>query len=154
MITNPSAPSLRRFWVPALATSSGAGPGPFSSLGDMVGIFLSATNDEGFVNFWVPADFSALITAECLILPLDTQGAVNMDIYSNYGAVGEAYDTHDEQDIATTYPFTTNENVAIDVAGILSALAPLDMVGIRLILATGGGGNGRCRFLGLNFVYE
>ena len=96
---------------------------------------LTGNGDYAAFSFDVPADFAAITTAVIVVRPTSTQGAANWDIYSDYATPGEAYQLHQESDEATTYNVTADELFAVDVSGILSALAPGDNVGVAIKLA-------------------
>jgi len=88
--------------------------------------------------FYVPHDFTAITEAVIIVIPNATQGAANWDILSTYGAVGEAYTNHTENDVAATYNVVLNQYFEVDISGILSVLAAGDYVGIKLTVSTAG----------------
>lgn len=124
--------STKEFFVPV----SIQGPGfALTDKGEFPVADLAALNDEAFMSFKVPSDFTTLTTAEIIVIPQVTDGAANWDINSDYGADGEAYNLHSETDAASTYNVVINQLFAVDISGILSALAADDYVGITLKLA-------------------
>ncbi|GAI84027.1 unnamed protein product [marine sediment metagenome] len=103
--------------------------------GDFPTAFLIALNNAAWISFHVPHDFTAIVEAVIIVIPDRTTADADWDIYSDYGASGEAYNTHSEQDVATLYNVTANQLFEVDISGILSALAADDYVGIQLKLA-------------------
>ena len=129
-----SGPSgTKEFWVPSFYDSGGAGDG---RKGDFVGPAQIGNGGSTYIDFKVPHDYTAITNAELIVIPDDTQGTANWDIDSDYGAIGEAYNTHSETDAATTYNVTDDQLYAVDVSGILSALAADDYVGLKITVST------------------
>tara|TARA_Y100000310_G_scaffold84594_1_gene81490 strand:- start:5135 stop:5569 length:435 start_codon:yes stop_codon:yes gene_type:complete len=86
------------------------------------------------MTFQVPTDFTSIVAAELIVIPAETEAANNWDIYSDYAGTGESAITHSENDTATTYNSVDNQIFAIDLSGILSALAANDFVGIKFVM--------------------
>ncbi len=93
---------------------------------------LTTNGDAAFMSFMVPQDFNAIVSAAILGAPYTTDPAADWDISSDYAAIGQNKDTHQESDNVTTYSVATNEIYALDISGILSSLSPGDLVGVRL----------------------
>jgi len=133
--------ATREFFVPVTYGTQGA-VWKLEALGDFPGTSTDAINDVAHVAFKVPHDFTAITNAEFIVIPLFTQGTANWDIDSDYGAVGQAYNTHSESDVATTYNVTANQLFAVDLDdatnGILDDLAADDYVGIKITLKDAG----------------
>ena len=83
-------------------------------------------DDYAYVDFKAPFDFASIDTAFLRCHAAVTQANANIDIRARYSAAGEAFDTHDESDNATTYAITNTQQFDIDVSGILTALAAGD----------------------------
>lgn len=111
------------------------GGGPISQRGDFPVADLPGLGSAS-ISFRAPPDYASILTAEIIVIPTSTQGAADWDISSDYGAVGEAYNVHSESDNATTYNVTNNQLFAVDISGILTALAADDAVGITLTVST------------------
>ena len=117
----------KEFWASAIS----------NGITRIIGNFLSYATNLGFgetagVIFKCPHDFTSITSAEIIIIPEDTNANADIDIASDYGAAGEAYNTHSGSDAATTYNLTQNQIYALDVSGILGSLAANDHVGITL----------------------
>lgn len=102
-----------------------------SEHGYHAGAIVDATADEAFITFYVPHDFTSITSAVVVRLSMAT-ATHRLNYNSMYGAQGEAYNTHAEsltdQDTAETDRYIYEQNIA----GILSALAVGDYVGIRV----------------------
>lgn len=118
-------------------------------LGDMFIYFIGGAL-EGAIAFRVPYDFTSITSAEAIIIPDQTNATTNIDINSDYGAIGEAYNNHSESDTASTYNLTQNQIYALDVSGILTGIAAGDYVGIRI---TAGAGGDTHNFIGFRLRY-
>lgn len=127
-IPTAAAPT-KEFFVPATGTQAGVAS---DYIGDYAVVGLDETDDCAYITFYVPSDFSTIVNAEVLIIPRQTAGAANIDIYSDYALVGEAYNANSEMDEASAYGVTANQIFAIDISGILSALAANHVVGIQV----------------------
>jgi hypothetical protein len=91
------------------------------------------------VDFYVPNDFTSIVSAVVVMLYDSTNAAVDVDLYSDYAAKDEAYNTHAQSDTISTYAFTANQWTEISIAGLLSSLAAGDYVGIRIVCMAGLG---------------
>lgn len=103
-----------------------------TAIGDFPAYLCDAYIEYALVVFKVPNDFDSITSAEFIVIPKETEAAAHWDVLSDYGAVGQAYNIHNEQDIATDYNVTANQLFAVDISGILSALVANDYVGIRI----------------------
>lgn len=104
--------------------------------GDYPIIPVNGLNKLAYAIFQVPHDFTSIVSAEFIVMPRCTDAAANWDIYSDYAAIGEDRITHSESDTVSTYNVTDLELFAVDISGILSALAADDIVGIRIKVST------------------
>ena len=91
--------------------------------------------DFAYMSFIVPADYNAITTAAILVIPRVTDSVANWDIFAHYGAVGQDWDNHYENDVAATYNVTNDILFHVDCSGILTSLAANDRVGISLKLS-------------------
>lgn len=95
-------------------------------------VMLISSPNSGYIDFHAPHDFTSIVEAVVVGISENNVALANLDLYSQYGAVTEAYNTHAEQDLASTYPLTANDIFELDISGILTALAAGDYVGIRI----------------------
>ena len=108
--------------------------------------------EHAFVGFFIPADFSSITDVVGVLQPRQTHANAGIDIFSAYGADGQAYNAHSENDTASTYNITTNQIYELDLSGILSSLAAGDYVGVQFILT--GGSAGDFNLMGIRFKYS
>ena len=113
-----------------------------------------ALNSSFNFNFFVPDDFATL--TELVLVGIPSAGAAgsgkDIDLNSDYGAIGQSRTTHSESDTATTYDFTgdTDNFVEIDISGVYSALAAGDYAGLLLKHNSLGGS---ISYLGIRLKY-
>jgi len=114
---------------------------------------IAATGAHNF-GFCVPTDFVSLASLEMVVAW--ESGAVgaakDIDLYSDYGAEGEAINKNSESDTTSTYtlagPLTWE---ALDISSVFSAIAAGDKCGIK-IDHKGIGGAGR--YFAIKMVYN
>ncbi len=135
-ITNPISSNfaydhnIGEFYVPAVNGSAHADNGYFS------GWRANGLNESASATFRVPADFSSLISAKAILLPLATQAAADWNIATGYAQSGEAKDLNYETDATTTYAATADQLLDISIAGVLTGIAANDIVGFRITQGT------------------
>jgi hypothetical protein len=101
--------------------------------------------------FNVPLDFVSLVSIEAIGIPAFTGDAKNIDLASDYGAIGETYNTHSESDTISTYSgFVTNKVYALNLASVFTALAAGDYCGVLIDHVTIGGS---INYLGILLKY-
>lgn len=122
------SPNAKEIFFPATAHNSGDS---FDNLGDFPKVTLQ-NSDEGYTIGRIPSDFNSIVSIVILTVHSATDGALPMDITSDYAAAGEAYNAHSESDTASTYAVTQNELEEIDVSGIFTALAANDYFGVGI----------------------
>lgn len=83
-------------------------------------------------SFCVPADFGVLVDLVLVAIPDGTDAAADIDLNSDYGAPGEAFDNHSESDAASTFPLTVDELLELDISSVFSALGANDYCGIEV----------------------
>ncbi len=126
----PAAGATKEFWAPTTVVTGGS-----MTHWELyfVGAKLSAAAQRAYTVFHIPHDFSSITEAVLVVIPLSTQGSANWDINSSYGAIGEAYSTHQEGDSATAYNVVLSQLFEVDISGILSSITVGDHVAIRLL---------------------
>lgn len=102
---------------------------------------IDSTSAHRF-SFVVPDDFTS-VTATALVVIAGSAGGgvgVDIDLSSDYGADGEQSDNHSETDTTSTYNIpATGTLFLLDLAPVLSAVAPGDRVGVLVDHQTIGG---------------
>lgn len=86
-------------------------------------------------NFTIPLDFDALVSVEIVGWPM--AGAAgpgkDIDLFSNYAAIGEDKAAHAESDLATVYDTgVIDQFFALDLSPVFSALTAGDFCGVRI----------------------
>lgn len=106
-------------------------------------------------SFRVPDDFASLISLNLMFIVAPGAAGPNKDIdlTSDYAALGEVYNTHSQSDTTTLYDFTGQDNkwTAMDISGLFSSLSAGDFCGL-LVDNNAIGGN--LYVLGINIVYN
>jgi len=124
-------------WASAVATQEifipcNPGGAEVSPAGDHVGYLINAAADAAAVEFYIPHDFSSITSAVAVRIAMAT-ATHRLNYTSDYGALGEAYNTHseslDDQDTAETDTLIYEQ----DISGILSAIAAGDYVGVVIL---------------------
>jgi len=109
------------------------------NLGNVPG--KSITNGQfAYVAVHFPEGMQQLMALNLYVIPDATQGAADWDLDSDYGAIGEAYNTHAEAEAAATYNVTQNQWFSIDVfaAGLFVSAVAEDTGGFSLQVGTAG----------------
>lgn len=112
-----------------------AGGAAFGNLGDIPVINCLNANEEAYCAIHIPHDFTTIVSAVFIVIPLATQAAANWDLGSDYHAVGEAYNTHNESEVAASYNVTLNQGFEVDISPVLSAIVAGDRGGVRIFPA-------------------
>lgn len=96
---------------------------------------LGATG-VGRYNFSVPDDFGTLTSLELIGIPMAgaAGGSKDIDLFSDYGTVGENFANHSESDTTTVYDFTgdTDLFISIDLSVVFSSLVAGDFCGVQV----------------------
>ncbi len=111
-----------------------------------------AAAGNGFFTFRVPRDFIELLSLEAICIPGSGTGGSgkDIDLTSEYGAAGEAFDNHTEADVTTTQTFIVETINEFSVSQVFSQLAAGDFCGLN-INHTAVGGN--VHYLGIRLRY-
>lgn len=124
-----------------------------SNLGDYR-VRLVSDNTSFQFTWMVPWDFSTLTSVGLICVP---EGAAvgagkSITLDSDYGAVGENFAAHSENDGAFTTDFLTPDLIyEVDVSSVYNSLAAGDFCGLQITLNTIGGG---LNVLGVLLRYE
>jgi hypothetical protein len=105
-------------------------------------------------DFKVPHDFSSLVSLVLVGWP--ESGAAgpgkDIDLTSEYGAVGEARNQHSESDTTSTYDLGSTDVIfELDISGVFSVLAANDYAGV---LVDHNGVGGVVHYLGIRLRYN
>ncbi len=86
--------------------------------------------------FAIPKDFDILVSIHLVgICSSSVAGAgKSVDLYSNYAAIGEAYNTHEESDTTTVHDFTgmTDKFIEIELTDLFSSVSACDICGVQV----------------------
>lgn len=91
-----------------------------------IGHHLSGAGENCGITGVIPADLASVTSIEVIVLPDATDGAADWDLTLYLGADGEAYDTHEESNNASTYDVTDNQWFSVDLSSIDDNLAAGD----------------------------
>lgn len=116
------------FFAPAMECTVGR-QGPD---GDHAGIELTTGGDFCHIECLIPHDFTTLTSIELVCIALTTGNSVE-DITTDYGAAGEARNTHSEAIGNLTTAVVDNTIYEIDISAATTVLAAGDYVGIKVI---------------------
>ncbi len=103
------------------------------------------------IGWTIPVDYKTLVSLDILVDPGGTNASADIDLASNYGAVGEPSSQHAESNTAITYSLTNNVIAALDVSSVFSSLSAGDWCGLNLDL---NGIGGSAHFLGSRLRYK
>lgn len=92
---------------------------------------ITAAGAFNFV-FYIPDDFVALSLLTIDSIPDGTNAAADIDLISEYGAVGELYNTHTESDLGTLYSYVDNVLFSIDLSVVFSSILAGDRCGVNV----------------------
>ena len=123
----------------------------FTALGDFITMQIASGGNSDNITFSAPADFSSLVSLGAILIPGGNDAAWDIDIASDYGAVGQAYNTHSQADAATTYNLTLNQLYELDLSGIYTNLAAGDYCGLTI---TNNDGTDDIYVIGVRLVYN
>ncbi|KKM93248.1 hypothetical protein LCGC14_1210210 [marine sediment metagenome] len=138
--------ATKEFFVPVTHVDNASG----DFYGDYPVGQCTTNGQHTYMAFCVPQDFSSITEAVVVILSNTNETDADIDIFSDYAANDEAYNTHSESDTASVYQLTGNRWFEVDISGILSSLATGDYVGIMCDM---GSDFGTLRVLGVRFKY-
>lgn len=83
-------------------------------------------------DFAIPQDFVSLVSVELIGWPTANITGGTYALYSDYGAVGQVYSTHDESAIGLSLNGTANQFLAISLAPVLTNIAAGDFCGVEI----------------------
>lgn len=94
-----------------------------------------ATSGTGRFHFRVPDDFVTLVKLVLIGIPEELSGGSgkNIDLYSDYGGIGQSYTAHNESDTSSTYNTGTGNSLfELNISGVFNSLAAEDYCGLRV----------------------
>lgn len=105
--------------------------------------------------FSIPSDFEEIVTLAAIVIP--SAGAAgagrDIDLTSDFGALGELFNANSQSDTTTTYDFTglTNTLTTINLAPVFSGVAAGDYCGVTI---DHNGIGGTIDYLGILLLYK
>ncbi len=144
---------------PAWATPGGTqeiigivtGGTEFQTVGEFQGYLVDDLNDEVFVEFTVPDDFTSLTSLYLEVLGRASDNLNDWNYDTDYGGNGENYNTHSETEATVTGSVVFNKIELHDISGVFSSLSAGDKCAFRLYI--GGGSGGDALVLGIRGKY-
>jgi len=95
-------------------------------------VYSVGSNSTAYFEFNIPYDQSKLLAVYLLGIPGGTGTGKNIDLATNYGSLGEAYNLGSEADTTSTYDVTINVISGFALNGVLTGTKAGDMVGLRV----------------------
>lgn len=146
--------SKRLISVPVAVNKSIFFPATYSGSRGSFAVLTIGLSGSGNLSFIIPPDFVALqklVLVAIVTTPAAGSGK-NIDLTSDYAAVGETYTNHSESDTTTTYDFSGKGNklTEIDISGIFGSIAAGDYCGILIVHNAIGGS---LHYLGISLEY-
>jgi hypothetical protein len=110
------------------------------------------TNAAFNFTFRVPFNYASLILLEIVAINNDaTPGAQSIDLFSDYGAIGQASNFFSESDLANNPVIpAVNSILSYDISSVYSSLAPNQFCGLMIQHNAIGG---RLDYLGIRAQY-
>ena len=106
------------------------------NVGDVPG--KSITNGQtAYIAVHAPDGMQQLMAFNIYVIPNATQANADWDLDTDYGAIGEVFNTHSEAEAAATYNVTDNQWFEIDAvaAGMFASMEEEDTGGISLTVS-------------------
>lgn len=95
-----------------------------------------ASNSQGYFNFHFPSNLLTLTSLNLIgiVTPAAALAGRDIDRYSHYGSVGQAYNTHSQSDLATTFDLSTQSNMIwqMDISSLFTSWAAGDCAGLQI----------------------
>lgn len=92
----------------------------------------AAASASSYFSFFVPHDFTSLVSLELIVFPTSTQIAADIDLFSSYAEIGQDRTAHQESDTTITYNLTANQMAGLDISSVFSAIVAGDFCGIHV----------------------
>ena len=103
-------------------------PDPYEqTFGDFTVRRINSTEKVSF-NFFIPADFTTLVSAELVTIP-DATETINWNVTTDFGAAGEAYNANSDS-VTSSTSATASQLLESDLSAALTGLAASDYVGL------------------------
>jgi len=133
----------KEYWQSATAAwdQSATAYIPGRNIGDYASGAAVDNLDIAYCTLKIPHDFRSLISAHAIVVPDATLAAAAWNIFTDYAAEGEAYNTHSSS-ATDTYNVVDNQIFAIDISSHLTSLAANDFVGVVIQNAEADAGKG------------
>ena len=122
--------------------------------GDYRSFSIGTSGNRNFT-FFIPADFSTLVSLHAIGIPSVGAAGVgkDIDLSSEYGTLGEASNFHSETDTTTVYDLTGTSGQLtqiVDLSIVLSSVSAGDYMGINI---DHNGIGGAIDYLGIKLIY-
>lgn len=116
--------ATREFFYPVNSRSTVVGIGWHSA------VLVNGPSEYGYIECYIPHDFSSLTDIVLVHVPQTDLSPMNCEGYSDYAAVGEAYNTHTLASQALSQNTTANDITELDISSLVTALAAGDYLGV------------------------
>lgn len=101
-------------------------------------------------DFYVPSDFSSLENIEVILIPVGTNAAAPVSIFSDCGAAGEPYNQHSGT-FSTTWNLTASNIHAMNLSSALTDMGAGDFCGVQIDEGAFGSAT---NYLGIRLKYR
>jgi len=101
--------------------------------------------------FAVPSDFASLVSLDALMQPAVTNAAADIDLLSQYGAIGASAISLSTSNNAIVYSLVANQLKALNIASAFPSLAANQACGIKLTHNAIGGSS---EYYGIRLRYN
>lgn len=108
------------------------GLGYDTNQGDFSVVSSSTAGTIRRTSFFMPPDFSSLIEAKVILIPLADSTTQNFDVNTDFGAIGEVYNFHSNSITTPALTLTNTQLYGVDVSMALSGTAAGDFVGLAI----------------------
>lgn len=105
------------------------------------------TNVVRFFSFFIPTDLVSLVSCELIYIKRDSD-SIQWQLDTDFGAEGEQFNNHSESQLTGASAETDGDMIALDITGVLTAIAAGDFVGLQ------ANPTQRARPLGIRLIYS
>ncbi|MBV6342890.1 hypothetical protein, partial [Candidatus Magnetobacterium casense] len=118
------------------------------------GALINAEGENGYIVVAVPDDFTSLVSAKIVWMPIAAAGTTMITSVSTvYGSSGQGYNTHAASGTMSRVNVQTNYWYEDNISSTLSSLAANDCIGIRAARPIGSVANTQAMIYGLRLTY-
>lgn len=95
-----------------------------------------ASNAQGYFVFHFPSNLGTLssLILVGIVTPAAASAGRDIDRYSHYGSIGQAYNTHSQSDLASTFDLSAQSDMiwSMDISSLYTSWAAGDCAGLQI----------------------